>query len=325
MKKTRIASLGVALAGIGLLLGGTGFSWAAETWECALDLQQGDKGSLSLQRTEDDVTGIIRFDRNGSQFEQEVEGRWSGREIDLTRLVDASSSQAMHAIAVRIGTKQIKMGGRFGDGLTGVWSADCALLGSPTTQPVSKDNSVANENLPSISMQASPFRPSSKEKIEFASTASHPDGIRSVALFLNDREINNCDGNSCSHTHKPLADGIYNWHVIAISKSGVQNTKNPKTLVVKSGRKNTGVCSINGLATGAAVAQSTTVTVQLSGSGKSRSTRFDAGVYAFNNVPAGKYELSLDISTESGLLANPTTTTINCAAGQTIQQNFEMN
>jgi len=75
---------------------------SAERWECALDLQQGDRGSMTLERSGTSINGNINIDRNGSNFSQEVEGRWADQEIELKRFVNTSSNQSMHGVAIRV-------------------------------------------------------------------------------------------------------------------------------------------------------------------------------------------------------------------------------
>jgi len=84
----------VALFSLLFLVANAAVASSDERWECALDLQQGDKGSMTLERSGTSVSGLINISRNGSEFEQELEGRWSGREVELKRFISSSTNLA---------------------------------------------------------------------------------------------------------------------------------------------------------------------------------------------------------------------------------------
>ncbi len=299
----------------------------AQSWECALDLQQGDRGSLSLNRDNQSVKGEIVINRNDKRFAQDVEGRWVGKEIELTRFTTANSSQMMHGIAIKVGAEQVRIGGRFGDGLSGVWSADCDLATSESITPASaesqKEDSKQGSIVPSTSMQTIPFRPSDRDAVEFVAKASHPDGIKSMSIFVDKKRIKQCDSNECRAKSGPLSIGKHNWYVIAESNSGVSNEVSTNQLIVTGVGVST--CNIGGLATGSAVAQSATARVMLTGDRERLEQRFDAGVYTFKNLSPGAYVLEIVSTGNAGLLISPLRKELRCGAGQTVRQNFEFN
>jgi len=218
---------------IGLLLIFVNNSYANGTdhWECALNLQQGDTGSMTLKRSDSLVTGSININRNGNKFTQELEGLWFDNKIELKRFVNASSNQPMHGIAISVGAKHVKMGGRYAEGFNGVWSADCDLVSTTKNKADSPSTQEASQVLPSISVRATPSSPVSHDTIKFAARAFHPDDIASISFFLNNKPIHQCKSNQCSVEYGRLKAGTYQWHVIAKSKTGLENKKHSNKLM----------------------------------------------------------------------------------------------
>ncbi len=314
-----------AILSLLLLITNISHAFGSEKWECALDLQQGDKGSMSLQRSDASISGSINIDRNGNEFTQELEGSWAEQKIELKRFVNSNSNQTMHGIAIRVGAKQVKMGGRHAEGLNGVWSADCDLVSSTGAKAKStgKDPSKIE---PSISVRTVPSKPNKGDKIEFSARAFHPEGIESIEFFVNDKSIHQCENEECSIKHGPLKPGKNQWHVIAKSKSGVENAQRSIDLFIGN-RTRPGICTIQGIATGPAVAQSQKVSIQLNrksgAQNKGQSKRFDAGTYRFDNLGVGNYELSIDTPDDLGIIVSPAKVQITCSAGGSMRQNFE--
>ena len=308
----------------------------AERWECALNLHQGDTGTLSLERADDSVSGTIRIVRNDSNFDSEVSGRWVGDRIDLNRLVDSSTSEPMAAIATRIGTQQVKIGGRFAVNFHGIWSADCSLA---TTQSEQKEETMTNENgketvkdvseepevPPSISSRVSPNNPTDRDRIEFSALANHPDGVQSISFYLADKKIHNCSSGSCTFTHTPLVAGNYEWRVEALSSKGSKSSESIDELVVLD-TKSVGSCTISGSADGFSSAQSPLFFVSLFGPDNSNLLRSTVGfkdmIYRFENLPAGDYLLSADTSADESVLASPSSIALTCYRDSNISQNF---
>lgn len=301
---------------------------AAEQWQCALDLQQGDKGSMTLERSNASVTGSINIDRNGSEFSQEIEGRWLDREVEFKRFLNSTSNEEMHGVAIRVGTSQVKMGGRFAEGLNGVWSADCDLVSAELIKASDTAKKPPSEIEPSISARTTPTKPVSGDKVSFAAQAFHTDGIESITFYLNDKSVHQCQSAECSVSHGPLKAGEYQWHVIAKSKNGIENTKRSNELVI-DGSASVGSCVISGIATGSAVAKTAGVTIELirsnSSKGAIKTTTFNAGAYHFDGVQTGSYLLSVDVADSLGILVSPETQQVNCDVAATVQQNFQFN
>lgn len=301
---------------------------AAEQWECAIDLHQGDQGSLSLKHDNDSLTGSLEIKRSDITFEQEVEGRWLGNEVELKRLVSSTNSQVMQGVSIRLGTQHMKIGGRYAEGFNGVWSADCDLVATTAGTQEGQAKTKSSEVPPSTSVRASPFTPTSNQKITFAAQASHPDGVESIEFYLGDKQIKSCQDTKCSFKYGPIGAGKYNWHVIATSKSGAKNTKETNSLEVLSAI-GAGACSIQGIATGSAVAQSGEAELRLSGQGNNKSVsataRFDAGTYEFKGLPKGDYTLTVVVPGRPSLLVSPSSASVSCDDAGVVRQNFVFN
>ena len=309
-----------------LLIANIASANATETWQCALNLQQGDKGSMTLELSDASLSGTINIDRNGSEFTQELDGRWIDREVEIKRYISSNSNQTMHGIAIQVGAEQVKMGGRYAEGLNGVWSADCDLVSQSAKEPADSSEQEPVQVAPSISVRATPFRPSNHQTIQFSAQAVHPQGIESITFYLNDKSIHRCESAQCSVKHGPLKAGNYQWHAIAKSNNGVANTKSSNNLLVGDAG-GSGSCTISGIATGPAVAESSKVTLELKSNNSKRivgkSTRFDAGTYRFANLATGSYVLSIKAPDSLGIIVSPTTAQVECQPDRAKQQNFD--
>lgn len=300
----------------------------AETqqWECAVNLHQGDNGTLSIERKGDKIEGMINIKRNDSVFENEVSGRWVANEISIKRFLGDSSSDSMAGIVIELGTKKVKIGGRFSSEYQGVWSADCDLV---STSALAKENTSdagsPSKVEPSTSIRVTPNNPNNKDRIEFSARASHPDGIESVAFFLGKKNIHTCSANECSFSYGPIAKGKYFWRVEAVSKSGVKNTESPNELLVSAVPTN-GECTISGIATGPAAELSGIYLIKLfgpDGNTLRASKEFQGGRYQFGNLPNGRYTLAVDTRADKGILATPAITTAECQAQSNVSINFD--
>jgi len=309
---------------------------SADQWECALDLHQGDKGTLTLNRSGDDLDGIIRFSRNGNEFESEVSGSWNAGKIDLTRLLDADSTELMTGIAVALGTKKMNIGGRYSAGFQGVWSANCDLVSES-----SGSESVDSETF--TSTKVSPESPTSKQKVTFSVSASHPEGIKQVSIFLGNEEIHTCTSEECEFSYGPFSKGIYSWRVEALSNSGAKsvemdriavkssNSKSQKSkqLTVSSQKKVVNDCSISGRATGAYGPLAEIYSVKLYGPDTTNllkaSSGFVNGVYQFKNLPAGQYQLTVDTKGDQEVSVFPDNQVLNCKSKSTLTQDISFN
>lgn len=309
-----------------------GFACAAsametQKWECAVDLHQGDNGTLSMDRKGEDLSGTLSFKRNNSVFENEVSGRWLGNEINIKRLLDASSSELMAGIVVSLGTKKVKIGGRFSAEYQGVWSADCDLVSSAIADSTnSSGSSVSNSIAPSTTSRINPSNPTNKDRIKFSARATHPDGIESISFFLDKKKIHTCEGTTCEFSGGRLAKGKHSWYVQAISKSGTKNTARPNELMVGAGNS-TGNCSISGIATGPSAQLSSIYRINLLGPDNSNSlrasTEFKDSRYSFIGLPEGQYTLKIDTRADKGVLASPLSTTAKCQATGELTIDFD--
>jgi len=177
---------------------------------------------------------------------------------------------------------------------------------------------------PSISVRTIPSSPNKGDKIQFSARAFHPDGIESIEFYVNDKSIHRCQSEECSVTHGPLKAGKNQWHVIAKSKSGAENTQRSLELIIGD-RARPGICTISGIATGPAVAQSQNVSINLTPKGgtTNQTKRFDAGTYGFDNLTVGSYVLSIGTPDDLSIIVSPSEVQITCSAGGAMRQNFE--
>jgi len=206
--------------------------------------------------------------------------------------------------------------------LNGVWSADCDLASSVK----SRSGASVKQTQPSISMRATPFRPDSRSVIQFSAQAFHPDGIESVTFFVDDKSIHQCSNEQCTKKFGPLSAGSYKWHVVAKSKAGTEETTLSNELVVSNAGPAVS-CTISGFASGPEVGQSEKVLIRLTGQadGKKvdKTARFDAGIYSFNAVPAGTYQLSIESPDSLAVLVSPTIAEKKCDETRSIRQDFD--
>ncbi len=297
---------------------------ATQNWECALDLHQGDTGTLSLMRSGDSLQGEIRLERNDSVFESMVNGSWRDDTIHLTRLSGTESSEAMSGVVVALGTQKINIGGRFATDYQGVWSADCDLVSESSVAQDVREQSADVQ--PSTSSRIRPNSPNSQDRITFSALASHPEGIEKVSFFLGKNEIHSCDNSRCEFSYGPLAEGIYSWRVDAVSKSGITNTEDINRLVVKDVAE-VNNCTISGHATGQSAALADIYLVKLYGPNNANALKatsgFNGGGYQFSNLPAGDYRLLIDTLADQEILASPANTTVSCRSQSVLTQDIE--
>ena len=301
-----------------------------QLWECALDLHQGDKGTLSLDKEGDGVDGFIRFSRNDNVFESAVTGKWSANEIQLTRLLDAGSTELMTGIAVALGTKKMNIGGRYAADYQGVWSADCDLVSeSNVTDKV--------ESQVFTTTKVTPEMLTDKQKATFNISASHPAGVKQLSIFLGSKEIHTCAADKCEFSYGPFSKGIYSWRVEGISNSDSKSIEMGR-IIVQGGKssgqltaspKKVNECRISGQATGASAPLSQVYSVKLYGPDTTtllKSTSgFVDGVYQFRNLPAGQYQLIVDTKGDHDITAFPASTTLNCKSQSTLTQDISFN
>lgn len=300
-----------------------------QQWECAVNLQQGDTGVMSLSRDGDQVQGELNTTRNRTSFKSELKGGWKGNEINLTRLLDANSNEPMAGIVVTLGTEKIKIGGRFSSEYQGVWSADCSLVSSTSSNDVPRvkepSGSEPSAAIPALTSRVTPSVPSSKDQITLSARASHPDGIESLDFFVGGKKVHSCNNNNCSFKYGALKSGNYTWYTQATSKSGVTSIKQANKLIVSTAKA--GTCIVSGVATGPSANLSLSYRVILVGlDGKKRyrnSTEFNKLKYRFNAVPKGEYTISVDTLADSSVLWSPREASIKCDSQADLRQNFD--
>jgi len=305
------------------LLSFVSYSHAEEVqkWECAVNLHQGDSGILSLENSAGKVTGMMSIKRNESEFKSEVSGNWVAEQINLKRLLDSGSNDLMTGAVIALGTKKVKIGGRFSVGYQGVWSADCDLVSSLDIS--SKSSSTEKE--PSTTSRITPSNPTNKDSIVFFARATHPDGIESLSFFINDKKVHTCESNSCEFSKKPLASGSHTWFAQAESKTGIKNKVRQNKLIVQANSSKES-CSISGQAKGPSAALSSIYRVHLYGPNRTdslyASTGFKDNSYEFKGLPEGKYTVQIDTQADKAIIASPLSKTIECSARKII--NFDL-
>ena len=328
MVKQVITFIGIAI------LSSQGFAQdqsGEQRWECALDLHQGDQGTLSLNKNGEELDGLISFYRNDNVFESAVTGSWRANKIDLTRLLGAGSTELMSGITVPLGTKRMNIGGRYSADYQGVWSANCDL--------VSESNNAVNPSNESFTTNAevTPSAPTDKQKVTFKASVSHPAGIKQVSFFLGSEKIHTCDTGECEFTYGPLSKGIYSWRVESLSNSDVKNMESNQLTVYGSNKvstltkvnKKVNNCRISGSAKGASAPLAQIYSVKLYGPNSTTllkaSSGFDNGDYQFTNLPAGKYQLIVDTKGDQDILATPMSSTLNCKSKSTLTRDISFN
>ena len=304
-----------------------------QSWECALDLHQGDKGTLTLNREEDNLDGVIRFSRNDNVFESTVSGTWNTNRIDLTRLLDAGSTELMAGVVVALGTKKMNIGGRYSDGYQGVWSANCDLVSevSHTKSAEDIESEVFTET------KVTPEMPTDKQKVTFSISASHSDGIKQLSVFLGSEEIHTCAADKCEFSYGPFSKGIYSWRVEGLSNSDAKSIETGR-LIVKSSKRVAQLkassekqrrCQISGRATGAFAPLAETYSVKLYGPDTTTvlkaSSNFIGGVYQFANLSEGEYQLIVDTKGDQDITAFPASNILNCKSESNLTQDISFN
>ena len=305
----------------------------SQQWECAVNLQQGDTGTMSLSKEGDQVEGSITTKRNNNSFSSIVNGRWSDNVINLKRLLDANSNEPMAGIVVTLGTEKVKIGGRFASEYQGVWSADCDLVsaspsteeGSRTDLPIEATSSTLSTISPSITSRVSPSQPNSNDQIKFSARASHSDGIESLSFYVSGKKIHTCNDAACDFDYGRLKKGKYKWFVQATSKSGVSSDKRPSELVVGSAVGTS--CRFQGFATGPSANLSLSYRVALVGKGAQSKHRFSSEFknlkYTITGVPKGEYTMTVDTGVDSSVLWSPRSVSLKCGSQADVRQDFD--
>ena len=112
-----------------------------DRWDCAIDLHQGDTGTLTISRTGTSLVGRIIVSRNGVPSEHAIDGEWSDDRITFIRHLSATGRdiQAFTGVALAGDDGRARMAGRFARSFEGVWSADCKAGPTDLPDPPSRD------------------------------------------------------------------------------------------------------------------------------------------------------------------------------------------
>ena len=294
-----------------------------ENWECALNLHQGDTGTLTLYRTDDSLEGTISFNRNESTFESNVSGSWVNDKITLKRIIGSDSSEDMSGLTIILGAKKVNIGGRFSTDYQGVWSADCDLV---SEAPKIDTDATDSKILPSTSSRIRPNSPTNSDSITFSALASHPDGIETISFYLGDKQIHSCGSDRCEFKYGRLAAGNYNWRVEATSTNGIKSSQDSNRLVVSSDAES-GNCTISGRAYGQSAPLAEIYLAKLYGPNNTdllkSTSSFENGLYQFTNLPTGDYYLIIDTQGDQEILATPEKTSLSCQSKASVTQDIE--
>jgi len=302
-------------------------------WDCSIDLENGDVGTLFLVQTENKVKGGIKVFRNTDSLLYDVKGIWAGRSLSINRAAGSARKYAMDAIMIRSSRKRLHLGGRFGLDYRGIWSGECLLTSSKNIQVPGRDTNVeATPDKPQIkagpstSVRATPYNPTTNDSVKFSATASHPDGVKSISIILDDRVIKTCRSRRCSIVTRPLSKGKHIWRVEAVSRSGFKNPKYSKDLIVKKALE-VGQCLIKGKASGRPVSVTNNFSVHAYGPNNDSKFRVSAriknGRYQLKKLPEGNYRLFVDERGDSPIRVSPSPITVRCSKSGTVTQNFE--
>ena len=122
--------------------GGTGH------WRCALDLHQGDTGTLEFTREGSTIKGKTVVGRGQNTFVNEIHGQWNEGEISFSRILSATSYQPFRGAVSPTGRNRVRMEGQFAAGYRGTWTCECKFL-----EEVAKAK-LTQERLRSIAQEA---------------------------------------------------------------------------------------------------------------------------------------------------------------------------
>jgi hypothetical protein len=325
-----------------LVLSGFGSSASArlvtqQEWQCDVDLHQGDSGVLFLIRAEGKVKGGIKIDSNTTPMNHRIGGTWKDGLLNLNRLFRSDVDYAMAATMQRTEKKLVQLGGRYGLAFKGVWSGECKFISerkiqvadSDTDSEPKPDKPVVKAG-PSTNVKALPYKPTTKDRIKFSATASHPDGVRSISFILDGQVIKTCRRNRCNASSPPLSAGKHIWRVDAVSKSGFKNPRYPSEMIVKTAPPVVGRCTIMGKATGRSSDIARIFSVSAYGPNNDTkfvaSSRFKNGRYELKGLKPGQYKLFADTRADTAIGVHPSQVTVRCRkqkAVERVHKNFE--
>lgn len=180
---------------------------------------------------------------------------------------------------------------------------------------------------PALTTKIQPYHPNSQDKIKFIAKASHPSGVKSITIFINNRPVKTCNQNHCEYQGGPYPAGKLVWRVSAKSRDGGVTYGYDNTLEIKP--LEIGKCSISGKVYGAGADAARVFFVILYGPNDlnlHRETKhFDAnGRYRFTGLPNGRYLLVVDTRADIAIGPHPSRRVIECRGGPVSNVNFEL-
>lgn len=97
-----------------------------QKWSCDIDLQSSGAGTMSIILREYRFEGTIA----AKGTTRPIRGRWTGSNIKFWRELSTTSGQRFVGVVTKPEPGLARMGGRFANAFSGVWSADCRLASS---------------------------------------------------------------------------------------------------------------------------------------------------------------------------------------------------
>ncbi len=151
-----------------------------------------------------------------------------------------------------------------------------------------------------ISLTHSPTNPSERDRVAFEVSATHPDRVDLVEIYVDNVRKLSCRGDdSCSYTGGPFATGSHSWHAKAWTSSGESDQSLPQALDISA---TAGSCVIVGAAVGGADNLVDDFSAILRGPDDQGR---DAGIqrilgreFRFANLRAGRYTVFIDSRTD---------------------------
>ena len=324
---------------LSLVVGAQASAQSKESWECSLDLHQGDTGTLSFARQGSAISGATYVERG--DHKHQINGSWQGNKITFRRTLGGNSVQDFDGIAITINDREVRMGGRFAARYNGVWSANCGLVRQTVdvsggvkrppvpvrpADPLQPERPVEPTSAgPALNMRATPYEPTERDKLQFSVEASHSQGVESIEIFVNGQSAKRCRSKNCVFSGGPYRAGTINWYVIARSNNGGVNETRPSAITIGSVTV-VGNCSISGRATGSKASSSDAFFVSLSGPNSNAyrdSTAFRSNRYSFTGLPEGRYYLSVDTRGDLPVRVSPANRTVDCRTSGVTDANFE--
>ncbi len=180
---------------------------------------------------------------------------------------------------------------------------------------------------PALNTRIQPYHPTSQDRIRFITEASHPSGVESITIFINNRSVKTCNRDQCEYVGGPYPARKIIWRVSAKSRNGGVTYGYDKTVEIAP--LATGKCSISGKAYGPGAGSAQAFFVSLYGPDNfelhRKTTPFDKnGQYRFTGLPDGRYMLRVDTRADIGIGSHPSSKTVKCRGKAIVNVNFEL-